>query len=324
MIAGLEQNVRLLDVSRSVFAICAIATLLLGCETRTDAISAATQGLAPAAHGTLPQPRLQKVKHALLYISSKTKASVYLYDYPKGRLISTLIGFYGPAGLCSDANGNVWVTDTDPYTGTGYLDEYAPGGKHPIATLADPSNSPRACSVDPSTGNLAVADSQDNIAIYPAAQAPATYYSTAGIVKNPNTITYDAGGNAYFAGTSRQAGWLPAGASEVMNFRLKPDPRKFGPIRWDGQYLTLLVSAGSQDEVWRYELLGGSAKRVGSVELDCCMGDYAIYESILAATVPAFNSASVSNYPAGGEAFLGISSVEDPTGIAISTSPAGK
>lgn len=314
----------LLDLNRSVFAICSIATFLLGCDTRMDAVGATTQGLAPAREA-LPQRQLPKIKHATLYVSSEKKASVYLYDYPNGKHIRTLIGFYAPAGLCSDTNGNVWVTDTDRYTGTGYLDEYAPGGKSPIATLTDPGNSPRACAVDRATGNLAVADSQDNIAIYPGAKAPPTYYSTAGFVKKPNSITYDAAANVYFAGASRQAGWLPTGASKVMNFGLTPNPRKYGPIRWDGQYLTVLISAGSHDEVWRYELLGTfSAKRIGSVELDCCMGDYAIDDTILAATLPEFNSASVSKYPAGGEAFLGIANVEDPTGIAISTSPAQK
>jgi hypothetical protein len=296
-----------MDLGRSVFAICAFATLLFGCETRMDATSGTMQGLVP------------NIKHAILYISSEKEASVYLYDYPKARLIRTIIGFYAPAGLCSDGNGDVWVTDTDPYTETGYLDEYAPGGKSPIATLEDPSNSPRACAVDPTTGNLAVADSQDNVAIYPGAKSPPTYYSTAGFVKNPDTIAYDGGGNAYFAGAT-QVGWLPAESVEVMSFSLKPNLRKYGQLRWDGRYLTLLARAGNYDEVWRYELLGRSAKRVGTIEVDCCMVDYAIGDSILAATLPAFNSASVTRYPAGGRAFLGIANVDDPTGIAVSVS----
>jgi DNA-binding beta-propeller fold protein YncE len=311
---GWSKNVKLMDLSRSAFAICAFPALLLGCA----------QGAAPVAHAAAPQLQPPKVKRAILYISSETTASVYLFDYPKGRLVRTIIGFYAPAGLCSDANGDVWVTDTDTYTGTGYLDEYAPGGKSPIATLEDPGNSPRACAVDPTTGNLAVADSQNNIAIYPGAQAPPTYYATAGLVEKPTTITYDAAGNAYFAGASRQAAWLPTGASEVMSFSMKPSPRKFGPLRWDGQYLTLLTRTGEYGEVWRYELLGGSAKRVGSIEVDCCMGDYAIVDSILAATLPVFNSVSVTRYPAGGKAFLGIANVEDPSGIAISFSPGAK
>src|ERR1700722_12219042 len=114
----------------SVFACCAIATLLSGGgPTRMEAMSPSMQGLARAAADAVVQRQPQKTKHATLYISSKIKASVYLVSYPSGKNISTIIGFYAPEGLCSDAKGNVWVTDTDPYTGDGFLDEYAPGGK---------------------------------------------------------------------------------------------------------------------------------------------------------------------------------------------------
>ncbi|MGB6741087.1 MAG: hypothetical protein WBE59_11585 [Candidatus Cybelea sp.] len=312
-----------MNTSRSGFACCAIATLLSGCgPTRMDAISPTMQALTPGSQHAAVQ-RQPKTRHAIVYISSKIKASVYLVSYPSGKNIFTIIGFYAPAGLCSDGKGNVWVTDTDPYTGDGFLDEYAPGGKHAIATLEDPNNSPRACAVDPTTGNLAVANSQDNIAIYPDAEGTPTYYSTAGLVEKPSSIAYDAAGNAYLSGSSRKPGWLPAGAPAILSFKLKPNPSKHGPIRWDGRYLAVLVPGGSHDEVWRYELLGASAKRVGIVELDCCMGDYAIDGSILAATLPALDSASVSRYPAGGGAFLGLAAA-DPTGIAISASRAKK
>ena len=175
--------------------------------------------------------------------------------------------------------------------------------------------------MDPTTGNLAVANSQDNIAIYPGAGGTPTYYSTATLVNRPNSITYDAAGNAYFSGVSRKLGWLPKGASKVANFELKPKSPKHGPIRWDGQYLTVLVPAGSHEEVWRYELSGASARRIGSIELDCCMGDYAIYGSILAATLPESNSVSVSRYPAGGKGYLGIAGVVDPSHIAVTAYP---
>jgi DNA-binding beta-propeller fold protein YncE len=53
--------------------------------------------------------------------------------------------------------------------------------------LADPNNSPRGCAVEPTTGNLAVADNQDNITIYPDAGGTPTYYSTAGLVEKPSS-----------------------------------------------------------------------------------------------------------------------------------------
>lgn len=305
---------RLLHLSRPVFAMFAVAAFLVGCgATPVTPTGAKMQGHAQSG----------SKEKTLLYISSAKKASVYVYNYPSGHQVATLVGFYGPAGLCSDGNGDVWVTDTDPYTGTGYLDEYAPGRKHPIATLDEAGNSPQGCSVDPITGDLAVANDQNNIAIYPNAQAPPAYYSTTGLVNKPKTIAYDDSGNVYFASSSGHAAWLPAGAPGAMKLGLRPSPRRHGPLRWDGQYLTVLESAGSHDDVWRYELRGKSAKLVDRIELDCCMGDYAIRGSILAATMPRLGEASVSRYPAGGKAFLGLTAI-DPTGIAIATIPAQK
>jgi hypothetical protein len=302
--------VKLSDLSCAGFGASAVAALLVGCGgMQPSPTGAAISVIRPAAKS-----------ETLLYISSTKKASVYIYRYPKGKSIGTIIGFYAPVGLCSDGNGNVWVTDTDRYKAIGYLDEYAHGGKYPIRTLENPSNSPQACAVDPTTGNLAVADSQDNIAIYPNAQAPPTYYSTTGVVHKPSTITYDNAGNLYVAGAPGQPAWLPRDTTRVVKIKLKPRPSDRGALTWDGQYLTVLHRVGSYDEVWRYELLGSSAQRIGVISVDCCMGDYAIHGSILVATLPVLNESSVTKYPAGGKAFLGIASV-DPIGVAISVAP---
>ena len=254
----------------------------------------------------------------LIYVSSATKASVYVYSYSRKKQIDTIIGFYSPAGLCADTGGNVWVTDYDRYTGIGYLIEYAHGGKHSIATLEDPNNVPLGCAVDSVTGNLAVVDAADNVAIYSNAQGAPAYYSTTGLVHKPKTIAYDASGNLYIAGVSKSAALLSHTASYVTKYTLKPSARVHGPLRWDGSYLTMLVPAGSHDDVWQYALSGNRAKRIGRIQVDCCMGDYVIGDSILAATLPLFNEASVTKYPSGGGAFLGITAA-DPTGIAIST-----
>src|SRR6202042_651602 len=97
----------------------------------------------------------------LVYISSYANA-VYVYSYPAGPLVGTLTGFNNPIGLCSDAKGNVWVTNASG----GNIVEYAHGGTSPIATLQDSGQTPEDCAVDPTTGNLAVADLYSNAAIY--------------------------------------------------------------------------------------------------------------------------------------------------------------
>jgi hypothetical protein len=51
--------------------------------------------------------------------------------------------------------------------------EYAHGGTTPTATLADPTGTPSACSVDESTGSLAVGDYYNSVSIYSNRQIPA-------------------------------------------------------------------------------------------------------------------------------------------------------
>jgi hypothetical protein len=86
----------------------------------------------------------------LLYISDAKSAEVYVYRLRDLKLSGTLAGFSYPGGECSDGRGNVWITDASRIV------EYAHGGTSPISVLSDPNVYAVSCSVDPSSGNLAV------------------------------------------------------------------------------------------------------------------------------------------------------------------------
>ena len=85
----------------------------------------------------------------------------------RGKLVGTFdVGFggsYGESGDCTDANGNVFISNDDN------VFEYAHGGTEPIATLDLPGSNAIGCSVDPTTGNLAVvfSGSGKNVAVVP-------------------------------------------------------------------------------------------------------------------------------------------------------------
>ena len=74
----------------------------------------------------------------LLYVSSYRTDDVYVFSYPRGRLVGTLAGFNGPDGECVDSAGNVWITNTLQSQQV----EYAHGGTTSIATLNDPGEYP--------------------------------------------------------------------------------------------------------------------------------------------------------------------------------------
>ncbi len=95
--------------------------------------------------------------------TSSTSSNVYtitVYSYPKGKLVGTLSDFSKPYGECVDKSGNVYITDSS----FGKIYEYAHGGTKPIRALKDPSYQPYGCAVDPTTGNLAVANYSDDSA----------------------------------------------------------------------------------------------------------------------------------------------------------------
>ncbi len=73
----------------------------------------------------------------LIYVSSPDyyppsyTSNVYVYAYPSGTLVGTFTGFDNVGGLCSDADGNVWVTNAVSYDSGGYVYEYGHGATNP-------------------------------------------------------------------------------------------------------------------------------------------------------------------------------------------------
>lgn len=147
--------------------------------------------------GTQKQP-------SLLYISNWGTGDVTVYTYLDGGgllLVGTLTGFSLPAGMCTDSVGNVWIPDAD----TRKLYEYAHGGTKPIKTIQQYSGYPYSCSVDPTTGNVAVANSHPNgkyqaysvVDVYPKGSRKGTPYSSAHGFKNVFFVAYDNASNLY-------------------------------------------------------------------------------------------------------------------------------
>ena len=149
-------------------------------------------------------PDAQK-KQSLLYVSNQGSGSVTVYTYLNGGglvLVGTLTGFSKPTGMCTDNAGNVWIPDY----GTGYLYEYQHGGTTPIDSIKQHTGLPYDCAVDPTTGNLAVANQHPN-AKYGAKGLVDVYslkgakgggsYSTASGFKNVYFVAYDNKSNLY-------------------------------------------------------------------------------------------------------------------------------
>lgn len=149
----------------------------------------------------------------LLYASIQTTccassgADVDVFSYPKGNLVGQLSVTQDTMfGLCSDTKGDVFVTAFDTsQSGQGTtIYEYGHGGTTPIATFSDPLPAD-ACSVDPTTGNLAVANwfagggANGNVLVYDVASGKYTahYYWQ---IRWYRWCAYDANGDLYVDG----------------------------------------------------------------------------------------------------------------------------
>src|SRR5580692_1267669 len=89
----------------------------------------------------------------LIYVSN-SDGLVNVYHYWQRTLVGVLTDFKQPMGMCVDNEQNVYITDYGAET----IVEYPHGGTTPIQTINDAPYGPYNCSVDPTTGDLAIAN----------------------------------------------------------------------------------------------------------------------------------------------------------------------
>jgi hypothetical protein len=276
----------------------------------------------------------------LMYVaaSQPSQGVVYVLTFPRGTLLQTLTGFDGrPQYLCSDNDGHVFVTAPTSLE-SGEIYEFNHGGTKPIAQLTDPGFS-QGCSVDPTTGNLAVAnysspvfrDHYGNVVIYRHARgAPKVYADKA--MHQFQFCGYDSQGNLLADGADRQNHLafvlLPPNTHQFRTITLNKPINRLGPIEWDGKYFG--VGDLEPHRLYRVSVSGSSGTVVNSMRL-LYKRNYQLYEqfsiqdgTILAIIGPKGGySASLGlwKYPAGGKQktfFQKIGTEQYMTGVTIS------
>jgi WD40 repeat protein len=229
----------------------------------------------------------------LLYIANDN-GTVTVYSYPQGKMVGILLGFDVPEGECVDSAGDVFITVFDLQQ----IIEYAHAGTKPIATLKDSGHYPWSCSVDPTTGNLAVSDDNGTIAVYAKAKGTPKELST-----NIMSLwcAYDNKGNL-FANGNNDTG-VPAltefqkGGSGFEPVNLYPDGDGYGGVQWDGKYLA--IGDGGMD-VYRFAIADGKGTEKAELTL---IGSTTTVFWIQGSTIAALNdhaNIGIWKYPAGG------------------------
>jgi hypothetical protein len=284
----------------------------------------------------------------LVYVSDLLLNEVDAYNYPQGGRVLRLTGFTNPAGVCSDASGNVFVMGDR----NDNVIECAHGASTSTQTLNVPGWA-EACSYDPNTGNLAVVfvpqSSEEGVAVFASEQGtPSLYYGPNGSVIW--YCGYDDKSNLFCDGgteLSRVAFFvLGAGSKQIAQvFVSGGEFYVANQMQWDGQYMTVVDRAFSTVSRITFAPIGGAfgglsgwfGKVASVTTLDKCgyMEPWgsAIYEGslVMACTYDSpyqdqdEGQIRVWNYPQGGSPVKRIGKFDHrpdlPDGVAISVAP---
>lgn len=319
--------------------ISGIATVLAaGCGSPTATL--------PSSQAAFAVPDGGVKQRDLLYVSN-VNGTVSVYRYWQHTLVTVLTKFTKPMGECADAAGDVYISDYEAKK----IYEYAHGGTKAINVINGSPDTPRACSVAPSNGDLAVANygqsdysyyGDGNIAVYPKGQGSPSFY---GAHSDNHFLgcAYDDRGDLLAVSETGYSGvwyyspeffYLPKHGTSLIPVQL-PNPYSssgwyYEPVQgvaWDGKYWIVV----SRNQLYLYTI-NVKAEFVSRIELSGAYGDLgpvAIYRKTpkgvgtqVVAASSKFSGKGVADYwryPAGGSPIAQITNdLAAPYGVAIS------
>lgn len=301
---------------------CIAVALLAGCALRQAQgdIPMPMTG-PPTANGSWVAPNTSG--QDLIYMTLGSKIDEYTF---KGQLAGVLdFGVVGTIqGLCSDTQGNVWVTYGDS------LLEYTHGGTIPIAQMYT-SGYPTSCAVDPTSGAIAVTQLSETsrnqqVAVFKE------IYGVPQIYTDPDFFgytycTYDNKGDLFvngFHGKKILLAELSSGDSSLKTVTVAQKFERIGGLEWDGEYLAMGDSLAHV--IYQLNVAKGQATTVGTTHLKGWTGarfktpePFAIGDREIVLTF-SDRQTGLWKYPAGGKALLRINVVSGDKTISIAPS----
>ncbi len=205
----------------------------------------------------------------LLYVSD-SDGSVRVFSYPKLKQVGLLQGFTSPAGLCSDPRtGDVYVVDTNNLD----LLKYKHGGTKPIKMLTLFGYFPFGCGVDPTTGNVCVA----NYSAQPSGPGSLSIFRRKAFFPSNYTdqnfnayffCSYDDHGNVFVDGADNNSyhtefAELPKGSTSFKTIALDKQIGFPGGVQWDGTYVA--VQDTMSRILYRFKIAGSHGKAAGAL-----------------------------------------------------------
>ena len=256
--------------------------------TRWVLVFAAGFTVVAGCGGTVPQAGLPHVAQSrgagaadsssidkLLYVAS-TEREVLVYDYETHAPVQRLHVEDPANGFCVDRIGDVWILEYGDVKSP--VVEYPHGGTVPLRKLRS-NGTPVGCAVDPTSGNLAVANletksGRSTLQIFrPSGERGIAYKINA--CSSMFSAAYDHNGNLYIEGSDpddRSALCeLPHGGNKLRPVTANVEFRSRLGVMWDGKHITLAARhLGGPLQTIIYQMAedaSGNLKKVGSTLL---------------------------------------------------------
>lgn len=273
----------------------------------------------------------------LLYVTNYSYVTIY--TYPQAKLVGYLHSFKSTVGECVDQEQNIYITNYVYKHGSTRIAEYAHGGTKPIAVLQPTHVGPVGCSVDPTTGNLAVSGSSGvaGVDIFRGAKGKPTFYKVP-FVLFTQFCAYDAQGDLFVDGLKDSKGDYPfamltKGSSRFVNVKLGVDINEEGGVQWDGRHVA--VAAFSRHKhgeasplIDQFTIHGSRGKRVGTTVLgspaNITLQFFILNSKVIVPNWYFVSSSEKKNvliydYPQGGSPIMEINKHStEPRGVAVS------
>jgi hypothetical protein len=251
-------------------------------------------------------------------------------SYPEGKVVGTIA--QAAAGACSDELGNVYFV-----YGKSIL-VYTHGSTTASQTLTLPSDGAH-CSVDPLSGNLAVAlANQLDIAFFTPPYGQPTVYQLYGFVAH--YCGYDNAGNLFIDGYNKGdnpgLAEVAAGSGNISYISLSlPEDSYPETLQWDGNYLAMTVQRSQKVNphiaIDRLSISGSTATVVSSTTIKGVkhhVGASWLYDNqvtIIYSTSRGFPNIGIWSYPKGGRPVHRIINIGGKqavlSGVAVSVAP---
>ncbi len=265
---------------------------------------------------------------SLLYVDDGDGELTYVLSYPDGKKVGEIRQRDADMqqGLCSDSNGDVFINAMDGDYGHTY--EYRHGETKPVADLVEYYLWVYGCSVDPTSGKLAVASvnwlsAPSWVAIYEHAKGTPKIYEDPAII-NYVFCGYDSKGNLFVDGTGQSGKFvfaeLPKGSSTFTNIALNQSITWGGQVQWDGRHIVVGADALSPTVAYRFAINGNEGREVGSTTLgeSVAVPQFWISGDVIVGPQASAGSVGLWKYPAGGAPIKVITGLRDPFGAAVS------